>query len=159
MQSNDLLVKLYNLNRDTAFLEALEGKGIRIVRAIAPDMHLVLSFVRENFSEGWVSECQAAMLRNTCHIAIKDKAVVGFACCEATAKGFFGPTGVRKDMRGLGIGKALLIESLLLLRELGYGYGIIGGSSDATPFYQKTAGAIIIEDSSPGIYRAMIHVN
>lgn len=155
--SNDLLVKLYNLKRDDALLKGLAINGIKIKRVLAPDMHHVLRFVREHFSESWASECQCAILRNTCHIAVKDKEVVGFACSEATAKGFFGPTGVREDMRGFGIGKALLIESLLLLKELGYGYGIIGGSDSATPFYQKIVGATIIEDSSPGVYQAMIH--
>ena len=48
---------------------------------------------------------------------MKDKKVVGFACFEATRPNYFGPTGVLESMRGMGIGKALLLRSLLSLRE------------------------------------------
>jgi predicted N-acetyltransferase YhbS len=59
--------------------------------------------------------------------------------------------GVREDMRGRGIGKALLLACLWGLREMGYVYGIIGGVGPVK-FYQHTVGAIEIPDSTPGIY-------
>jgi len=51
----------------------------------------------------------------------------------------------------LGIGKALLVSSLVGLRELGYVYAIIGAAGPVH-FYQKAVGAIVIPDSEPGIY-------
>lgn len=80
--------------------------------------------------------------------------MIGFACYNATAKGFFGPTGVSPEARGLGAGKALLIAALHAMREDGYGYGIIGAAGP-TEFYAKTVGATEIPDSVPGIYRGM----
>ena len=38
------------------------------------------------------------------------------------------------------------------MRAEGYGYAIIGGVGPAQ-FYEKCVGAVLIPDSSPGIYR------
>ena len=81
--------------------------------------------------------------------------MIGFAGYECTRKSFFGPTGVAETEQGRGIGKALLITSLWGLRELGYVYGIIGGAGP-TDFYEKTVGAIVIPDSTPGIYTDLL---
>lgn len=70
-------------------------------------------------------------------------------------KGFFGPTGVDMSARGKGIGQALLLRTLLDMRDQGYGYAVIGGAGP-TEFYQRSVGAIPIEGSSPGIYRGML---
>ena len=69
------------------------------------------------------------------------------------AQGFFGPTGVEQTERGNGIGKALLMESLWGLRELGYVYGIIGGAGPVE-FYQRkplerSLSPIAIRESTP----------
>ena len=91
----------------------------------------------------------------SCFIAVKDGALVGFACHEATAKGFFGPTGVDDSCRGKGIGQALLVRTLLDMREQGYAYAVIGGAGP-TGFYERTVGATAIAGSVPGIYRGML---
>ena len=57
--------------------------------------------------------------------------------------------------RRQGIGRALLLACLHGMWEEGYGYGIIG-SAGPVDFYKKTVGAIVIEDSSPGVYRGML---
>ena len=154
----DMLVKLYALEDNIPEKCALAEKGVRVVRALAPDNHRVLAFVREQFGESWVSECAVALSRtpSTCYIAVAEHEVVGFACYDAPAKGFFGPTGVREDRRGQDIGTALLKSCLLAMRAEGYGYAIIGSVGGARPFYEKTVGAKVIEDSSPGIYEQMI---
>lgn len=154
----DLLVKLYELPSNVENIESLKNEGIFIKRALSPDKHLVLDFIRENFGEGWASECDAAFanLPVSCFIAVKDKEVVGFACYEATCKGFFGPIGVHDSMRGYSVGKTLLIECLQAMYNEGYGYGIIGGGSGVADFYRKSVGATIIEGSDPGIYSRMI---
>ena len=148
----DMLVKLYKVKEDPALEARLAANGILLKRAIAPDIQRITGFVRENFGDGWANECLAGILRDGCWIAVKDKKVVGFACFEATRPNYFGPTGVLESMRGMGIGKALLLRSLLSLRERGYAYAIIGGVGPVA-FYEKCVGARVIPDSTPGIYR------
>ena len=63
----------------------------------------------------------------TVWIATRGEALLGFACHDATAKGFFGPTAVAEAERGKGIGEALLFATLRGMREAGYAYAIIGG--------------------------------
>jgi hypothetical protein len=58
-------------------------------------------------------------------------------------------------MRGAGIGKALLLASLVGLRELGYVYGIIGRAGPIA-FYQEFVGAVEIPGSDPGIYTDLL---
>jgi GNAT superfamily N-acetyltransferase len=86
---------------------------------------------------------------------VENEQMLGFGCYEATCKDFFGPTGVLESTRGRGIGKALLIACLHALREMGYGYAVIGGAGP-TQFYEKTVGAVIIPDSTPGVYRGLL---
>jgi GNAT superfamily N-acetyltransferase len=155
----DMLVKLYELPDNTALVKALEEKGIRIIRALAPNKIKVVNYVKETFGDGWASECDVAFSNKpvSCIIAVnKDKEVVGFACYEATCKAFFGPTGVSKAYRGQQIGKTLLFEALKGLKDMGYAYGIIGGASDAIGFYEKTVNAIVIPGSVPGLYKDLI---
>ncbi|MCI8633225.1 MAG: GNAT family N-acetyltransferase [Lachnospiraceae bacterium] len=153
----DMLVNLYQLPSNQENKDRLKQKGIRIERALAPDRHKVMQFARENFGEGWASEVSAAFSNQpvSCYIAIKEKKVVGFACYEATAKDYFGPTGVLEAERGQGIGLALLLQSMEGLREAGYGYAIIG-SAGPVHFYEKCCGAQVIQNDEPNVYSRMI---
>jgi GNAT superfamily N-acetyltransferase len=149
----DLLVPLYRLPPAAPRVDALRADGVIVRRAHPFDRSRTRRFIARHFSEGWADEAEAAFARLpiTCWIAIREKRVVGFACVEATAKSFFGPTGVDPAERGKGIGAALLVASLHDLRALGYAYGIIG-SAGPVDFYVKSVGAIPIPDSTPGIY-------
>ena len=153
----DMLVNLYRLPSNQENIQKLKEKGIRIERALAPNRHKVMEFARENFGEGWASEVSAAFSNNpvTCYIAIREHEVLGFACFDATAKDYFGPTGVKESERGQGIGLALLLQSLEGLKEMGYGYGIIGGAGPVH-VYEKCCGAQVIETEQPNIYSRMI---
>ena len=144
----DLLVNLLKLPEP----EVLESVLIR--RAQPFELTPVLDFVRENFSARWADEISVGFANKpvSVFIAAIDNKLVGFAAYECTRRAFFGPTGVIEEARGSGIGKALLLSSLVGLRELGYVYAIIGGVGPVR-FYQKTVGAIVIPDSEPGIYR------
>jgi hypothetical protein len=154
---SDLLVKLYELPERDPLLKKLSDDRICIRRAIAPEKHVVIDWVLKNFSMGWASECESAFANKpiTCYIAVKDKKMVGFACYEATYKNFFGPTGVIESSRGKGIGKALFLTSMYAMESQGYAYAIIG-SAGPKDFYVKTARAIEIEGSVPGIYKGML---
>jgi GNAT superfamily N-acetyltransferase len=153
----DLLVPLYRMPSVDDKIAALREDGIVIRRAYPFELSRVRRFITKHFSEGWADEAEAAFARMpiTCWIAVEEKKTIGFACVESTAKAFFGPTGVDPAKRGKGIGAALLLASLHGLRSEGYAYGIIG-SAGPVAFYEKSVGAIVIPDSSPGIYVDML---
>ena len=133
-------------------------QGIRVVRALAPDRLAVLDFVERAFGRAWAGECAAAFANSpvSCFIAVQARRVVGFACYDATARGFFGPIGVAEETRVRGVGGALLRRFLAAMREEGYGYAVIGGGSGVRGFYEKEAGAVLIPGSDPGVYERLI---
>ena len=141
----DMLVNLYSLP------ESKPIEGIHISRVLPPDNFRVLEWVKEQFGQGWQSESLSALAAqpSTCFIAQKNGKIVGFACYDATALGFFGPIGVREDCRGRGLGAALLLSCLRAMREAGYGYAVIGWCDEHEAFYRETAGAVPIPDSAP----------
>ncbi len=157
----DMLVNLYRIPKGK--IPFLEEKGIRIKRALPPDKSRILAFIREEFQEGWADECEHALFHDPCgcFLAVRDKQILGFACYDATARGYFGPTGVKASERRQGIGAALLHACLHAMREYGYGYAVIGWTAkDAIPFYEKEAGAVLIENSQPEatLYSNMIDI-
>lgn len=153
----DMLVHLLDLPEADRYAAACKTQGIRIIRAMAPDQKTITAWVEKHFGSCWASECAVCFTHQpvTCFIAVRDKELLGFACYEATNKAFFGPIGVRENLRGSGIGAGLLLHCLHGLRELGYAYGIIGGVGPI-PFYEKTVNAMLIPDSTPGIYRDLL---
>ncbi len=153
----DLLVNLLKLPPLKLGLKALNDQGISIRRAEAFELTSVRNFIEQHFTVGWADEVSVGFSNKpvSVHIATLEHKVVGFAAHECTRRNFFGPAGVAPDMQGRGIGKALLLTSLLALRELGYVYGIIGGAGPIE-FYQKTVGANVISDSDPGIYTDLL---
>lgn len=154
---SDLLVKLYDLPPSRPAVERLLAGGIEIKRAIGPEKYVVTGWVEKKFSRGWASECDMAFSAQPacCFLAVKDKEIVGFACYDATCKGFFGPIGVDEGARTGGVGKALLLRTLEAMREAGYGYAVIGWAGPVD-FFKKQTGAVVIEDSEPGVYRNMV---
>ena len=153
----DMLVKLYELPPLEPALARLRESGVEIRRAMSPERHLVLAWVRERFSDGWESECATAFGRIpiSCFVAVKERELVGFAVYDATFRGWFGPTGVAEAERGKGIGTGLLLACLHAMRWEGWQYAIIGGAGP-TDYYARTVGATVIEGSSPGAYRGML---
>ena len=153
----DMLVKLYTLPELESAIAQQRAQGIDIRRALAPEKHVVLEWIKRTFGDGWKSECDVAYARQpiACFVAIYQEKPIGFACYDATCRGFFGPTGVSEEGRGKGTGKALLLACLHAMRNEGYGYAIIGGVGPAE-FYAKCVGATLIEDSTPGMYRGLL---
>lgn len=153
----DMLVKLYDLPALDPFLERARAAGVDIRRALPPEKHYILAWIRAHFGEAWVSEADVACNAKppTCFVAVRDGALVGFGCYDATGLGLFGPTGVGEAARGGGIGAALLVACLHAMAARGYFYAVIGGVGPKE-FYAKTVGAVEIPDSTPGPYRGML---
>lgn len=158
----DMLVKLYHLTPPAELEKTLLAQGVRIKRALAPDRSRIEEFSRTCADQDYSDEVSVALAATpaTCYIATKDGEPVGFACFEATAKNFFGPMAVKAEYRGKGIGKALLLRSLISMREMGYAYAVIGWpAATAIPFYEKCAGAVLIGEETHGLYGQMIQID
>lgn len=155
----DMLVKLYELDRYKDNREQLRAQGISIQPAMAANLGRIRRWILEHFSEGWADEAAQATLASPCRclLAVRDgeeggREILGFACYDTTAKGFFGPTGVSEAARGLGVGRALLLGTLRNMEAAGYAYAVIGWVGPAK-FYETCCGAALIENSDPGYYR------
>ena len=154
---SDMLVKLYDLPNDWTFIREQEEKGVVIRKPIGPEKHVLMDWVKGNFGDAWCSETDVAASNSpvTCFVAIREGKLIGFACYDATALGFFGPLGVEEPHRGQGTGIALLKACLLDMKLKGYGYAVIG-SVGPEEFYRKTVGAVVIPDSAPGLYKTWV---
>ena len=148
-----MLVRLYALPAAEPVFAALAEQGVRVRRCNPFEAHILEEWVGRHFSKRWVSEVRAAMAHQPtgCMVATRGGSILGFACYDATARGFIGPMGVAPEARGAGVGKGVLLAALLQMRSLGYAYAVIGGVGPAD-FYKKAVNATDIEDSAPGIY-------
>ena len=152
----DLLVNLHSA-KFAALAARPPVEGVTIRPALAPEMALVVDWVRTHFSKNWASEVTVAFARQpiACLIAVFEGRLIGFACHDIVARGFFGPTGVHPDARGKGVGVALLAAALSALKAGGHAYAVIG---DAGPvdFYAGAVGAIPIPADDKGVYEGML---
>ncbi|MCX5882723.1 MAG: GNAT family N-acetyltransferase [Deltaproteobacteria bacterium] len=149
----DMLVRLYEIPDLSGYTEKMEKIGVRVRRPNVWEKPLLLGWVKEHFTLSWSLECESAFAIRppSCFIAVKDNALIGFACYDCTRLNFFGPTGVAAHAMGKGVGTMLLLSCLHAMKDGGYAYAIIGGVGPAG-FYARAVGAMAIEGSSPGIY-------
>jgi predicted N-acetyltransferase YhbS len=157
MTNNDMLIRLYDMEIDWGFISHQAQNQVTIRKPIGPDRLAIRAWAEQHFPLSWQGEIQQA-LNNTpcsCFIAQDKSSLLGIACYDATALGFFGPLGVVEASRGKGIGRSLTQACLFDMRLKGYGYAIVG-MAGSMEFYQKVAGAIEIPESYPGIYRSTL---
>lgn len=149
----DMLVNLLRLPELPPVRTQMEAQGIQLRRALPPDKFRVVDWVREHSGISAAGECDVCFAHApvSCFIATRGARIIGYACYNATAPDFFGPTRVLEEEQGRGIGRALLLAGLWGLREQGYVYAVIGGVGPVA-FYEKCVGAALIPDSTPGIY-------
>ncbi|MCA1596646.1 MAG: GNAT family N-acetyltransferase [Chloroflexi bacterium] len=153
----DMLVPLYRLPAAQPLVDQLRERGIIVRRANAFEITAVRGFITSEFSAGWADEATVGFASHpvTTYLAIEEGLIVGFGSYECTRRAFFGPTGVAPSHRKQGIGAALLLRCLEGLRDMNYGYAIIGGAGP-TAFYERACGAVAIPDSIPGVYTDLL---
>ena len=146
----DLLVRLYDLDR---FAPVASPEAVTVRRAMPYEKSAVVAVAASRFNREWADQAEVTFSRQppACMIATHAGEVVGFACWDATARGFFGPVGVDPAQRSKGVGAALTRRVLEDMRAAGYGYAIIGGAG-SIEFYVRTCGAMEIPGSTPGLY-------
>jgi GNAT superfamily N-acetyltransferase len=152
----DMLARLYDLPDGKPYFERARKADLCVRRADPWDRPRMREFTRAHFGDLWSVEADRCFNHTpiTGYLGLQDSEIVGFAVYECTRRGYFGPTGVREDMRGGGLGAALLFRCLESMREMGYGYAIIGGVGPAE-FYEKTVGATVIPGSEVGVYGSL----
>ncbi len=152
----DMLVRLYDLPDPAPYIARSAEAGIETRRLEPWERSAFRRFIEDEFSSRWADEAEPAFARQhvSAFFAVAADVIVGFAAYECTRRGYFGPTGVRQDLRGRGIGGALLLRCLQSMLELGYAYAVIGGAVDAVEFYENICGAFVIPGSDRGIYRS-----
>ena len=101
----DMLVRLYELPDLSGYTEKMEKIRVWVRCPNVWEKPLLLDWVNEHFSLTWALECEAAFAVRppSCFIAVKDDALIGFACYDCTRLNFFGPTGVADYARGKGV--------------------------------------------------------
>lgn len=125
------------------------------VRKSADDR--TLAWIDDTFGGVWSSEAYAG--RNV--IVWSDDAPIGFATFDAKGLrfhwlrgiasepgvGMFGPFGIEEDLRGQGLGDALLEITLCELKKLGYNRAFIGavGDNNLVLYYLKYADGHVVE--------------
>lgn len=151
-----MLVRLYDLPDPAPYHERAAAEGVAIRRADPWDRERMHNFIDETFNHVWAIEAERAFIHSpiTAFIVTRGPEMLGFAAYECSRRGFFGPTGVREDLRGRGVGGALLFRCLESMREMGYAYAVIGGVGPAA-FYEKVCGAFVIPGSEISIYRSV----
>jgi predicted N-acetyltransferase YhbS len=155
----DMLARLYDLPDPAPYEERIAAKGLRVRRAEPWDRNRFNEFATKNFGELWAVEADRAFLNTpiTAYVALERGEIVGFGVFECTRKDYFGPTGVREDLRGNGLGAVLLLRCLESMREMGYAYAIIGDPGPQE-YYEKLVGATLIPNSTPGVYAPLYEV-
>ncbi|PIE51517.1 GNAT family N-acetyltransferase [Candidatus Fermentibacteria bacterium] len=146
---SDLLIPLYRLP------DFRPPEGFHFRRPLACEGKAVMHFIKSRFSAGWADEIQPALFRVPASMFIAvhsdSQKLAGFCAWDCTALGFLGPVGTANEYRGLSVGGTLVLSALREMRHQGYGYAVVGDAG-VPDFFSKTAGAVEIPDSRPGIY-------
>jgi phosphoribosylglycinamide formyltransferase 1 len=137
-------------------LEVEAPAGIEIAPPAIADGQ-TLAWIDQEFGGWWSSEANAGL-----NVTARRAGVpVGFATIDArgskfawldgvareSGTGILGPVGVARELRGRGIGRALLARALDALRASGYARAVITAVSDdaSIAYYESAAGARVAE--------------
>ena len=144
----DMIVRLKHLPDPGPIERRLAKEGYVVERAAIGQRPKLATFIEKHFSERWALQTAATFSRQpiSLFVALSGKEIVGFAAYDCSYRSYFGPTGVREDLRGKGVGAALLLRTLEDMTTQAYKWAIIG-EVDPVAFYQKVCGAVVIPGS------------
>ncbi|MFW9878694.1 MAG: GNAT family N-acetyltransferase [Candidatus Thorarchaeota archaeon] len=143
---NNLIADVKKINREPK----LKLTSFKFERVRSKDYKQLNAFVKHEFPFGtWATEVKYSLLNTppTTFIAKnKENDIVGWASHSQFFPGSFGPTGVKQELRGTGIGTELLYWCIWDMKKSGIDKSTImwvGG--DTIKFYSKTVDAYIGE--------------
>jgi GNAT superfamily N-acetyltransferase len=148
----DMLVRLYDLPPLDPVLDRLRQHDVVVRPALALEKPTVLAWVSRHY-QAWTGEVDVcfARLPVSCHVAVRSRELLGFACHDAAGLNLFGPMAVAESARQSGIGRKLLLSVLHAQKAQGYAYAIIGAVGPAA-FYARTVDAVPIPGSETSVY-------
>lgn len=120
-----------------------EKNGYTFARIQPEEVEELISFVAQEHRGSWPLEARMGIENSppTTFIARNQaKEIIGFASCSVQFPGSFGPTGVKRSLRGGGIGKELLLWCCHSQKELGLKELVIQWVGPIK-FYSKCVGA------------------
>jgi mycothiol synthase len=144
-ETSNMVVELAGRDFCPGELEArLAGQGIAIRPLVAADRAELDTYLSARWSAGWRHEALEALDVDppTGFLAQRDGQIVGFAVYDVSRPGWFGPTGTDEELRGRGIGAALLRRCLAAWQTAGRERGEICWTR-VWSFYAKVADARI----------------
>lgn len=128
----------FNMAVDLAGLPDDPGGWVPADGVDADDLR---SWLREHYPH-WEAEAMPALERRTLVASADDSGITAFAAWDVNRRGWFGPTGVRPDLRGCGLGTPLLVAALHQMRRSGLESADIAWVGPIG-FYAGTVGATI----------------
>jgi len=142
----NMVADLGQCSFDTSELERrLAEQGTDIRRARQTDRGSMYAFCMEQFNATWAHEVDRTFDNRPISLFVADQqpgSPVGFAAYGARYQ-WFGPMGVRQDVRGCGIGRILLLKALAGMHsEFGIDRAVIPWVGP-TEFYTRTCGAVV----------------
>jgi len=124
ISQSDLTNMLYRTNcanLATNSSEIEEEVTYSISIATEDDKDDLTEFIENEFSQSWAKECQktfsphhnafSSIIRNA------DNKIIGFAALNASNPNWFGPMGVEMSLRGKGLGKLLVLYTILYAKK------------------------------------------
>lgn len=140
----DMTVNLNSYEIPTSMKHAF----CNVRRVVQSDLEELLQFVMFEFGERWIDAIHHGFQiyqEIPMYIAVQEKKIIGFACYDVVRgkKGLFGPMGVAKNNRVNGVGRELLHRCLAEMKQIGYGYAVIG-QAGPIEFYEESCDAQVI---------------
>ena len=128
----------FNMTVDLASLPEDPGGWIPADEVNADELR---TWLREHYPH-WEAEALPAFERGVLVASRDGSGITGFAAWDVNRRGWFGPTGVRPDRRGRGLGTPLLMAALHRMRGSGLETADIAWVGPIG-FYAGTVGATI----------------
>lgn len=131
------------LPRYDGLIDELAQSGITFHRPDHEQEEEVTEWVRSAFGDGWAYETMLGFRNElvSVWIARADGAPCGFAASNATARDYFGPTGVAPDFRRCGIGRVLVVKCLEDMQRDGRAIAWIPTGLGRLRYYHLAGGA------------------